>query len=127
MLTVILIVLLLRSLHIGSLRLTIGVVLFDVLEYNVSLLFVIKKIKDSKVFVGFDEHKCYIQDLKLGKLVGTGSHIGGLYLFDVDKCGESNFCICNSTFVCHILVSYDTIDLVILLTKFCLFWEKKWF
>ncbi|GJY87743.1 hypothetical protein Tco_0502371 [Tanacetum coccineum] len=46
---------------IGSLRLTNDVVLFDVVvvpEYN---------------------------DLNLGKLVGTGSETGGLYLFDVDK------------------------------------------
>ncbi|GJQ98425.1 retrovirus-related pol polyprotein from transposon TNT 1-94 [Tanacetum coccineum] len=73
---------------IGSLRLTSGVVLFDVLvvpEYSVSLLSVNKMIKDSKFFVGFDEHKCYIQDLNLCKLVGTGSESGGLYLFDLDK------------------------------------------
>nr|GEY65811.1 adenine nucleotide alpha hydrolases-like superfamily protein [Tanacetum cinerariifolium] len=57
---------------IGSIRLTSGVVLFDVLvvhEYSVSLLSVNKMIKDSKFFVGFDEHKCYIQDLNLDKLV----------------------------------------------------------
>lgn len=51
---------------IGSLRLTNDVVLFDVLvvpEYNVSLLSVSKMIKDNKYFVGFDEYKCYIQDL----------------------------------------------------------------
>ncbi|GJW25106.1 hypothetical protein Tco_0038917 [Tanacetum coccineum] len=90
---------------IGSLRLTSGVILFDVLvvlEYNVSLLSVNKTIKDSKFFVGFDEHKCYIQDLNLGKLVGTGSKTGGLYLFDIDKCGKSNGGICNSVFVCHV-------------------------
>nr|GEV64711.1 hypothetical protein [Tanacetum cinerariifolium] len=46
---------------IGSLRLTSGIVLFDVLvvpEYN---------------------------NLNLGKLVGTGSVTGGIYLFDLDK------------------------------------------
>ncbi|GJU30928.1 ribonuclease H-like domain-containing protein [Tanacetum coccineum] len=85
------------------LRLTSGVVLFDVLvvpEYSVSLLSVNKMIKDSKFFVGFDEHKCYIQDLNLGKLVGTGSESGGLYLFDLDKIGK--FANCNSVFVCHV-------------------------
>nr|GEY81473.1 ribonuclease H-like domain-containing protein [Tanacetum cinerariifolium] len=49
---------------IGSLRLTSGIVLFDVLvvpEYN---------------------------DLNMGKLVGTGSVTGGLYLFDLDKIGK---------------------------------------
>ncbi|GKC55070.1 ribonuclease H-like domain-containing protein, partial [Tanacetum coccineum] len=81
----------------------IGIVLFDVLvvpEYNVSLLSVNKMIKDSKFFVGFDEHKCYIQDLNLGKLVGTGSVTGGLYLFDLDKIGKS--ASSNSVFVCHV-------------------------
>ncbi|GJZ99299.1 hypothetical protein Tco_0671850, partial [Tanacetum coccineum] len=51
---------------ISSLRLTNGIVLFDVLvvpEYS---------------------------DLKLGKIVGTGSEIGGLYLFDVSQNGKSN-------------------------------------
>ncbi|GJZ12978.1 putative RNA-directed DNA polymerase, partial [Tanacetum coccineum] len=49
---------------IGSLRLTSGIVLFEVLvvpEYN---------------------------DLNLGKLVGTDSVTGGLYLFDLDKIGD---------------------------------------
>ncbi|GJS75520.1 hypothetical protein Tco_0725401 [Tanacetum coccineum] len=73
---------------IGSLRLTSGIVLFDVLvvlEYNVVLLFVNKMIKDSKFIVSFDEHKCYIQNLKLCKIVGTGSETGGLFLFVVNK------------------------------------------
>ncbi|GKA99135.1 putative RNA-directed DNA polymerase [Tanacetum coccineum] len=50
---------------IGSLILTSGIVLFDVLvipEYSFGLLSVNKMIKDSKFFVGFDEHKCYIQE-----------------------------------------------------------------
>nr|GEZ63517.1 ribonuclease H-like domain-containing protein [Tanacetum cinerariifolium] len=67
---------------IGSLRLTDNVVLFDVIvipEYTVNLLYVNKIIKDSKYFVGFDESKCYIQDLKLKKIVGTSSKSGGLY------------------------------------------------
>ncbi|GJT34797.1 ribonuclease H-like domain-containing protein [Tanacetum coccineum] len=58
---------------IKSLRLTSGIVLFNVLvilEYSVSLLSVNKMIKDSKFFVGFDEHKCYIKDLNLEKIMG---------------------------------------------------------
>ncbi|GJR28422.1 ribonuclease H-like domain-containing protein [Tanacetum coccineum] len=61
---------------IGSLRLTSGIVLFDVLvapEYN---------------------------DLNLGKLVGIGSVTGCLYLFDLDKIGKS--ASSNSVFVCHV-------------------------
>ncbi|GJR57865.1 ribonuclease H-like domain-containing protein [Tanacetum coccineum] len=45
---------------IGNLRLTSGIVLFDVLvvpKYNVSLLSMNKMIKDSKFFVGFDKHE----------------------------------------------------------------------
>ncbi|GJY16443.1 ribonuclease H-like domain-containing protein [Tanacetum coccineum] len=55
-----------------------------VLEYYVSLLFVHKLIKDSKLSVSFDETKCFIQDLKKEKVPGTGSESVGLYMFDVD-------------------------------------------
>nr|GEV74754.1 ribonuclease H-like domain-containing protein [Tanacetum cinerariifolium] len=85
---------------IDSLRLISGIVLFDVLvepEYNVSLLSLNKMIKDRKFFIGLDEHKCYIQDLKLGKIIGTG----GLYLFDISKNGKFNTGMCNSVFICH--------------------------
>nr|GEW26528.1 ribonuclease H-like domain-containing protein [Tanacetum cinerariifolium] len=37
---------------------------------------------DSKLFVDFDEDKCYIQDLDKGITLGTGSESEGLYLFD---------------------------------------------
>nr|GEU86765.1 ribonuclease H-like domain-containing protein [Tanacetum cinerariifolium] len=89
---------------ISSLRLTSGIVLFDVLvilEYSVSLLFVNKMI-NCKFFVGFDEYKCYIQDLSLRKIVGTGSESGGLYLFDTYKFGKSINASSNFVFVCHV-------------------------
>ncbi|GKD48152.1 hypothetical protein Tco_1277128 [Tanacetum coccineum] len=73
---------------IRSLRLTANVVLFDVLvipDYNVSLMSAHKLIKDSKMFVGFDETKCYIQDLNLVKTLGTSSEAAVLYLFDVEQ------------------------------------------
>ncbi|GJX23687.1 ribonuclease H-like domain-containing protein [Tanacetum coccineum] len=63
---------------IGSLRLTSGIVLFDVLvvpEYN---------------------------DLNLGKIMGTGSETGDLYLFDLDKIGKCVTTKSNSMFVCHV-------------------------
>ncbi|GJX52845.1 hypothetical protein Tco_0281214 [Tanacetum coccineum] len=47
--------------HVGNLKLNKNVVLFDVLvvtEYCVSLLFVHKLIKDSKLSVSFDEATC---------------------------------------------------------------------
>ncbi|GKB72543.1 hypothetical protein Tco_0933955, partial [Tanacetum coccineum] len=56
--------------------LTANVVLFDilvVLEYSVSLLYVHKLIRDSKLFVCFDEHKRYIHDLNMVKTMGTGN------------------------------------------------------
>lgn len=83
--------------HIGNLKLTNNVVLYDVLVvpgYFVSLLFVNKLIRDSKMFVGFDEDKCYIQDLKRETVLGTGSQCDGLYLFDmqsVNNVSKSNF------------------------------------
>ncbi|GJR73215.1 putative RNA-directed DNA polymerase [Tanacetum coccineum] len=71
--------------YVGNLQLSKDVVLYDVLvvpEYCVSLLSVNKLIRDSRLFVGFDESKCYIQDLIQNKIVGTGSESGGLYMFD---------------------------------------------
>ncbi|GJT80752.1 ribonuclease H-like domain-containing protein [Tanacetum coccineum] len=49
--------------HVGNLKLSKNVILYDVLVilgYCVILLFVNKLIKDSKMFVGFDEDKCNI-------------------------------------------------------------------
>ncbi|GKC23646.1 ribonuclease H-like domain-containing protein, partial [Tanacetum coccineum] len=57
---------------IGDLKLTKDITLYDVLvvsEYNASLLSVHKLARDNKLCVGFDEHKCYIQDLKKKELV----------------------------------------------------------
>nr|GEW52266.1 copia protein [Tanacetum cinerariifolium] len=88
-----------------NLRLIGNVVLFDVLvvhEYCVSLLYVYTLIKDSKLFVGFDEHKCYIRDLNMVKIVVTDNASGGLYLFDLERCGKSNVGLSNSAFVCHV-------------------------
>ncbi|GKF29175.1 hypothetical protein Tco_0095517 [Tanacetum coccineum] len=50
--------------HVGNLKLANNVMLYDVLVvlvYCVSLLSMNKLIRDSKMFVGFDENKCYIQ------------------------------------------------------------------
>nr|GEU39364.1 putative reverse transcriptase, RNA-dependent DNA polymerase, Gag-polypeptide of LTR copia-type [Tanacetum cinerariifolium] len=82
--------------YVGNLKLTNNAILYDVLVvpgYCVSLLFVNKLIRDSKMFVGFDENKCYIQDWKREKVLGTGSKNGGLYMFDMNtNCyvGKSN-------------------------------------
>nr|GEU56277.1 ribonuclease H-like domain-containing protein [Tanacetum cinerariifolium] len=76
---------------IWSVSLTANVVLFDVLvilDYNVNLMFVHKLIKDSKLFVRFDEIKCYIQDLNLVRTLGIGSEVDGLYLFGVKQMGK---------------------------------------
>ncbi|GJU61855.1 ribonuclease H-like domain-containing protein [Tanacetum coccineum] len=86
--------------HVGDLKLSNNVVLYDVLVvpgYYVSLLYVNKLIRDSKMYVGFDEDKCYIKYLKKEKVLGTGSEYGGLYLFDMDKVnnvGKSNMIMC---------------------------------
>nr|GEU61225.1 ribonuclease H-like domain-containing protein [Tanacetum cinerariifolium] len=53
-----------------------------VVEYTLSMLFVHKLIKDTELSVGFDETKCYIQELRKGRVLGTGIKIGGFYLFD---------------------------------------------
>ncbi|GJS00359.1 ribonuclease H-like domain-containing protein [Tanacetum coccineum] len=90
--------------HFGNLKLNNDVILFNVLvisEYTVILLYVHKLIKDSKFNVSFDETKCYVQDLKKGRVMGTGSEFDGLYLFDKEcnKSAVSN----NSKFVgCYV-------------------------
>ncbi|GKD44220.1 ribonuclease H-like domain-containing protein [Tanacetum coccineum] len=63
---------------IGNLRLSSGIVLFDVfviLEYN---------------------------DLNQGKIMGTSSESGGLYLFDLNEIGKCVNPKCNYVFVCHV-------------------------
>ncbi|GJX64295.1 ribonuclease H-like domain-containing protein [Tanacetum coccineum] len=74
-----------KIVKIGDLKLNDFVTLFNVLvvpEYTVNLLFVHRLAKDSKFFVGFDENKCYIQDLTRNMIVGTGDMNGGMYLLN---------------------------------------------
>ncbi|XP_071688451.1 uncharacterized protein [Rutidosis leptorrhynchoides] len=82
---------------IGNLKLTSNIILYDVLVvlgYCVSLLSVSKLVQDNELFVGFDRHKCYIQDLMSRNTLGTGSLHRGLYLFDK---GDN---LCYSTAIC---------------------------
>ncbi|GKC26699.1 ribonuclease H-like domain-containing protein [Tanacetum coccineum] len=53
---------------------------------------------DIKLFVGFDENNCYIQDLKANRTAEIGKQYNGLYLFDVDNACKivSNNCIASS-------------------------------
>ncbi|GKE14553.1 ribonuclease H-like domain-containing protein [Tanacetum coccineum] len=90
--------------HVGNLKLSNNVVLYDVFlvpVYCVSLLSVNKLIRDIKMYVDFDEDKCYIQDLKNEKVLWTGSESGALYLFDMNKdcsVGKSNMVMCFNVF-----------------------------
>nr|GEX18544.1 ribonuclease H-like domain-containing protein [Tanacetum cinerariifolium] len=61
--------------------------LFDVLvmpEYCLSLMFMHKDARDSKLLIAFDELKCYIlnHDWRAGKILVTSRQFGGLYYFD---------------------------------------------
>nr|GEX48549.1 ribonuclease H-like domain-containing protein [Tanacetum cinerariifolium] len=59
--------------HVGNLKLSNTMILYDVLVvpgYCVSLLSVNKLTRDSKMYVGFDEDKFYIQDLKRDTVLG---------------------------------------------------------
>ncbi|GJU76308.1 ribonuclease H-like domain-containing protein [Tanacetum coccineum] len=84
--------------EIGDLKISNNITLYDVLvvpEYTISLLSVHKLSRDNKLFVGFNESNCYIQDLKANKTVGIGRQFNGLYMFDVDNACKivSNNCI----------------------------------
>ncbi|GJV57940.1 ribonuclease H-like domain-containing protein [Tanacetum coccineum] len=73
---------------IEDLKINNDITLHDVLvvpEYTVSLLSVHKLSRDSKLFVGFDESNCYIQDLKGNRTVGISNQYNCLYLFDMDN------------------------------------------
>ncbi|GKD51335.1 ribonuclease H-like domain-containing protein [Tanacetum coccineum] len=87
---------------IGDLKIN-NITLYDVLvvpEYTISLLSVHKLSRNNKLFFGFDESNCYIQDLKANKIMGIDRQFNGLYMFDVDKACKivSNNCI-SSCFV----------------------------
>ncbi|GJU31824.1 hypothetical protein Tco_1175413, partial [Tanacetum coccineum] len=63
---------------IGNLKLSNGLILYDVLvilEYYVTLISVHKLAKENKVVVAFDESKCYflIQDLSMRSVLGIGN------------------------------------------------------
>nr|GEW06545.1 hypothetical protein [Tanacetum cinerariifolium] len=86
---------------IRDLKINNKVTLYDVLvvpKYTVSLLSVHKLSKDSKLFVGFDENNCYIQDLKANRTAGIGKQYNGLYLFDVDNALSSDINQSNDDF-----------------------------
>ncbi|GJZ92180.1 hypothetical protein Tco_0664245, partial [Tanacetum coccineum] len=72
---------------IGNLILPNGLDLFDVLvvpKYCVTLKSVHKLAKDNKIFVAFNESRCYFlnQDLNLKNVLGIGNQWGGLYYFN---------------------------------------------
>ncbi|GJV90668.1 ribonuclease H-like domain-containing protein [Tanacetum coccineum] len=92
---------------IGDLKINNNITLYDVLvvpEYTVSLFSVHKLSRDNKLFVGFNEDNCYIQDLKANMTVGIGRQFNDLYLFDVDNaCKIVSNCSISSCFISKIL------------------------
>nr|GEZ76256.1 ribonuclease H-like domain-containing protein [Tanacetum cinerariifolium] len=86
---------------VRNLILSDKIILSDVLyvpEYTVNLLSVHKLARDSKLFIGFDEHKCYIQDLQLQKTLGTGQRKG---LYFLEFTGPNNFIKSNNIMSYH--------------------------
>ncbi|XP_071740338.1 uncharacterized protein [Rutidosis leptorrhynchoides] len=76
---------------IGNLRISDKLILYDVLvvpEYFVNLLSVYYLVRDNKLFVGFDQNACYIQELVSRKTIVTGSLCEGLYIFKNDCIDE---------------------------------------
>nr|GEW08474.1 ribonuclease H-like domain-containing protein [Tanacetum cinerariifolium] len=89
-----------------NLKLYENIVIYKVLlvpEYYVSLLSVNKLNKDTRMFVGFTETKCFIQDLHQNKIVGTGGENGGLYIFDyVSPISFNSQTLGNQSTVCYV-------------------------
>ncbi|GJS26885.1 ribonuclease H-like domain-containing protein [Tanacetum coccineum] len=72
---------------IGNLKLSNGLTLYDVMvipEYCVTLISVHKLAKENKVFVAFDENRCYFlnQDLNLKNVLGIDDQYEGLYYYN---------------------------------------------
>ncbi|GJY14672.1 hypothetical protein Tco_0385094 [Tanacetum coccineum] len=68
---------------IGNLKLSNGLVLYDVLvihQYCVTLISVHKLVKENKIIVPFNKSRCYFlnQDLNLRNVLGTGNQCEGL-------------------------------------------------
>ncbi|XP_071714896.1 uncharacterized protein [Rutidosis leptorrhynchoides] len=79
---------------IDDLKINENITLFNVLvipKYCVNLLSIHKLTKDSKLIVGFDNTKCYIQDLRLGIIVRTVDVFDGLYVCNVSS--HENTCL----------------------------------
>ncbi|KAK1410403.1 hypothetical protein QVD17_36940 [Tagetes erecta] len=88
-----------QIMKIGSLKITEGVILKDVLvipDYCVNLISVNKMAKENKLYSFFTESHCYVQDLFAKRLVMTGRELGGLYM--VSPLNESEFLACNNSF-----------------------------
>ncbi|GJT63230.1 ribonuclease H-like domain-containing protein [Tanacetum coccineum] len=80
--------------RIGNIPLTDCLTLYDLLvvpEYCVSLMSIHKVARDSKFVIAFDEMHCYVmnQDLRRGKILGTGKQIGGLYYFNGNQAKQT--------------------------------------
>lgn len=87
---------------VRNLKLSDNIILYDVLyvpKYTVNLLSVHKLARDNKLFIGFDEYKCYIQDLQHQKTLATGSQRKGLYFLDFTS--TNNFIKSNNIISYH--------------------------
>ncbi|GJV79911.1 ribonuclease H-like domain-containing protein [Tanacetum coccineum] len=120
---------------IRNMPLTDYLTLFDVLvvpEYCVSLMSVHKVARDNKLVFAFDELKCYIlnQDLKAGKVLGTGRQFGGLYYFDGNLGSElkssyiNNVCFL-SMYTCHCRLGHPADQVLNVLRPNLLFENDK--
>ncbi|GJX35007.1 hypothetical protein Tco_0246564 [Tanacetum coccineum] len=92
---------------IRNMSLTQYLTLYDVLvvpEYCVSLMVMHKFDRDSKLIVAFDEMNCYVsnQDLRAGRILGTGKQISGLHYFD------GNQAVMSSSTVTYTSISSDS-------------------
>ncbi|GKB94136.1 hypothetical protein Tco_0980273 [Tanacetum coccineum] len=72
---------------IGNLKLSNGLILYDVLvipEYYVTLISVHKLVKENKIIAVFDECRCYFlnQNLSLGNVLGTSDQCEGLNCYN---------------------------------------------
>ncbi|GJX68357.1 ribonuclease H-like domain-containing protein, partial [Tanacetum coccineum] len=73
-----------NAIDISELNITVG-------HLNGTTANIRKLVRDSKLHVGFNEYDCIIQDLKRKNILGTGSEVGGLYVFNTEwQCSQAS-------------------------------------
>nr|GEY92274.1 hypothetical protein [Tanacetum cinerariifolium] len=87
--------------NISALNLTVGHP-----NSTMAKIFAIGSLRNSHMLIGIrinnPTKSNIVHNLKLGKIIGTGSESAGLYMFDCGDNGKNSLGMCNSGIVCYV-------------------------